>query len=33
MNNKQAHFDLALAKEMQLSKGKGMIDEFQHCSL
>lgn len=23
MNNKQAHFDLALAKEMQLSKGKG----------
>ncbi|XP_070152954.1 HEAT repeat-containing protein 5B isoform X1 [Polyergus mexicanus] len=23
VNNKQAHFDLALAKEMQLSKGKG----------
>lgn len=27
MNNKQAHFDLALAKEMQQSKGKGIIDE------
>lgn len=26
VNNKQAHFDLALAKEMQLSKGKGVID-------
>lgn len=25
MNNKQAHFDLALAKEMQLSKGKGIV--------
>lgn len=27
MNNKQAHFDLALAKEMQQSKGKGAIDK------
>lgn len=26
VNNKQAHFDLALAKEMQLSKGKGAIN-------
>lgn len=27
MNNKQAHFDLALAKEMQQSKGKGAINK------
>lgn len=26
VNNKQAHFDLALAKEMQLSKGKGVTN-------
>lgn len=25
VNNKQAHFDLALAKEMQMSKGKSMV--------
>lgn len=27
VSDKQAHFDLALAKEMQQSKGKGAIDE------
>lgn len=30
ISNKQAHFDLALAKEMQLSKGKGRIFQFYH---
>lgn len=25
VNNKHAHFDLALAKEMQMSKGKSML--------
>lgn len=27
--NKQAHFDLALAKEMQLTRGRGKISNFE----